>query len=184
MPALKRNSKLLRKVFAFTAPLRPSTNRLWSAHVVVPPDVVSKLSAAGSKRVVCTLNDANTFQCAIVAYRRGLWVITVNQSLRRVLGLQFEDDVRVTLRPDASTYGHAMPPELAEALRQDGDGRRFFKALTLGRQRTLLYIVNSVKDPAKRAHRAAVILRHLRENRGLLRYRQLADQLKVNRRPA
>lgn len=184
MPPLKRNPKRQPAGLGFVSRLSPSTNKLWSAHVLVPPHIVSELSTTGSKRVVCTLNDATTFQCALVAYRRGQWVVTVNQSLRRSLGLRLDDEIRVVLRPDMSAYGHAVSPEFAEALRQDPDGRSFFKALTLGRQRTLLYIVNAVKDPAKRAHRASVILRHLRENDGALRYRQLADQLRVIRRPS
>lgn len=178
MPASRRGTKPRPDNLTFVSPLHSSTNRLWSAHVAVPTKVVTTLAATGSKRVVCTLNDSATFQCAIVAYRRGQWVITVNRTLQRSLGLEIGDEVRVSLTPDKSEYGHAMPSELAEALRQDPAARAFFKALTLGRQRTLLYIINAVKDPAKRAHRAVMILRHLRQNDGVLRYRQLAEQLR------
>lgn len=167
----------------FTAPLCASTNKLWGAHVVVPPAIVRTVTASGSRRIVCTLNGTETFQAALVAYRRGQWVVSVNQTLRRTLGAEIGDDIRVSLSPDQSRYGHAMPPELAEALAQDPEARTYFDALTLGRQRTLLYIINSVKDPLKRAHRAAVILRHLTMNRGALRYRELGAQLRSNRSP-
>jgi hypothetical protein len=182
MPPPKRKPNRRVGAVAITSHLRLSMNKLWSAHVDVPPTVVSKLTSTGSRRVVCTLNGAATFTCALVAYRRGEWVVTVNRTLQRTLGLSLDDEVSVSLASDPNEFGHAMPAELAESLRQDPEARARFKALTLGRQRTLLYIVNVVKDPAKRAYRAAVILRHLRENDGVLRYRQLAHQLRVIRR--
>lgn len=165
----------------FWGVLSPSTNRLWAAHVAVPPSVVSALQRSGSRRVRCTYNGTTTVQCALVAYRRGQWVVTVNQTLRRSLKLAFGDRVQVEVRSDDSPYGHAMPAELAEALRQSKEGRQYFNALTLGRQRTLLYIVNSVKDPLRRAHRSAVIVRHLCANQGTLRYRELAEQMRTGR---
>jgi antitoxin component of MazEF toxin-antitoxin module len=162
----------------FTTKLAVSSNRLWSAHVVIPATITKKIAATGSRRVVCTLNGAATFTCALVAYRRGEWVVTVNRTLQRTLGLSISDKVRVSLINDPSEYGHEMPAEFAESLKQDPEARTLFKVLTLGRQRTLLYIVNAVRDPAKRALRSAVILRHLRQNDGDLRYRQLAEQLR------
>lgn len=180
MPPRKPNPNRKDGAVAFTSHLRRSTNKLWSAHVYVPPDVASRLTSAGSRRVVCTLNGTATFTCALVAYRRGEWVVAVNRTLQRTLGLSLDDKVRVSLASDPSEYGHAMPAELAEGLKQDPEARALFRALTLGRQRTLLYIVSAVKDPAKRALRSAVILRHLRQNDGVLRYRQLAEQLRAH----
>ncbi len=166
---------------SFVSTLQRSTNRLWAAHLPVPVTAVRRLSSQGSRRVVCTLNGSKTFRCALVPYASGRWVITVNQSLRRSLSLEFGDRVEVGLTSDESRYGHPMPPELAEAMRQDTVARAYFNALTMGRQRTLLYIVNGVKDPVRRAHRATVILRHLSKNRGVLRYRELAGELKSPR---
>jgi hypothetical protein len=168
-------------VHRFSAVLSPSTNKLWTAHLPVPPAIVEAITHTGSRRVRCTFNGTATTQCALVAYRRGQWVVTINQRLRQSLRLTMGDRVQVEMRPDASPYGHAMPAELAETLRQNAEGRRYFKALTLGRQRTLLYIVNAVKDPVKRAHRSAVIVRHLCDHQGVLQYRKLAEQLRTGR---
>ena len=172
---------ITKRPISFVSTLQRSTNRLWGAHLPVPVTAVRRLSSKGSRRVVCALNGSKTFRCAVLPYSPGRWVVTVNQTLRRSLGLDFGDRVEVSLTPDESRYGHPMPSELAEAIHQDPVARAYFNALTMGRQRTLLYIVNGVKDPLRRAHRATVILRHLTKNQGELRYRELAGDLRSAR---
>jgi len=71
-----------------------------------------------------------------------------------------------------------VPAELSELFRQDREGNRLFHSLTPGRQRTLLYIVGSARDAETRAWRASLVIRHLRENRGKVQYRQLYQSLK------
>jgi len=158
--------------------LERSTNRLWGAHVGVPANIVQRMLESGSRRVVCTLNDAETFQCALIPRGRGQYVITVNKTLRTRLRLSFGDEVRVRLAPDASSHVHPIPEELTLCLAQDREGRQWFQALTLGRQRTLLYIINRAKDPGKRIHRSLVILRHLKSTGGTIDYKRLTLQLR------
>ena len=161
-----------------TAPLERSTNRLWGAHLAVPANLTERLLNAGSRRVVCTLNDAATFQCALIPRGRGQYVITVNKSLRDRLKVNFGDDVSFELSPDTSSHGHPIPSEWKAALAQDREGRALFQALSLGRQRTLLYIINRAKDPDKRIHRSLVILGHLKAQHGTIDYKKLTVQLR------
>jgi uncharacterized protein YdeI (YjbR/CyaY-like superfamily) len=92
------------------------------------------------------------------------------------------DEVRVAVQRDESTYGLPVPEEMAEVLAQDKEGDKLFHALTRGKQRTLLYIVGSVKQSDKRIHRSLVIVKHLKDTGGAINYRQLGKALQASRR--
>lgn len=131
----------------------------------------------GSRRVVCTLNDAETFQCALMPYA-GDFFIMVNKRIRARLQIEQGDTVAVMLEKDESRYGLPMPEEFREVLNQDPDGDRMFHALTAGKQRSLLYYVGKVKDIDKRIHACLIIVEHLRENEGKIVGDQLYHELK------
>jgi hypothetical protein len=133
-----------------------------------------------SRRVVCALNGHTPYQTALLPVGDGRFVLRVNKKLRDALRLRFGSEVTVRLTPDTSEYGLPMPPELKEVFAQDPDGRKAFLGLTKGRQRTLLYIVGSVKDPEKRAFRAIIVARHLKENDGKIDYRRLDRMFKAH----
>lgn len=166
----------------FTAVLERSDNKLWGAHLRVPETVAALASGPKDRRVRCRLNGEAEYQCAMVPFGGGRYVLTVNKSLRERLGLAIGSSVRVSIRRDESEYGLPVPEELAELFRQDTTGRKLFHALTKGKQRTLLYIIGKPKDPDVRARHAVTILRHLQSNSGAINYRQLAAALKGPRR--
>lgn len=163
---------------SFHSPVELSTNRLWGAHVEVPRDVVAALTVDGSKRVVFSVNDSPEIQRALLPQKGGRHVLTLNKPMRDRLRLKSGMRVSVRVRKDESTYGLPMPEEFEELLRQDKDGDRIFHALTRGKQRTLLYIIDSAKDVGKRLDRANVILRHLKANKGNILYRKLGEEMK------
>jgi hypothetical protein len=164
--------------YRFASTLERSDNKLWGCHFRVPARIAKWLVDSKSRRVVCSLNGRAEYQCAIQTFGRGVKVITVNKKLRDTLGLSYGMEVHVVLRRDTSTYGLPLPEEFQELLRQDPEGDRLFHALTRGKQRTLLYIVGSVKDSEKRTGQAITIIRHLKTNNGKINYRQLGAMLK------
>lgn len=162
----------------FTSILERSNNRLWGCHFDVPRRIAKQLIDGGSRRVFCRLNDSVEYQCALLPHGDGSFVIIVNKNLRVTLGLSFGMEVRVSLRKDRSEYGLPMPEELKELLRQDRKGNTLFHALTRGKQRTLLYIVGTVKNQEKRLTRAITVVDHLKANRGKINYKRLSASLK------
>lgn len=165
----------------FTSILEKSGNKLWGAHVRVPTGVVKRLSDLNERRVVCTLNGSKKYQTALLPFGNGVFIIRVNKKLRDALGLDFGSKVQVSLTKDSSEYGLPLPEELQELLLQDSEGNKLFHALTRGKQRTLLYIVDSVKNPEKRIMRALVIVKHLKSNKGTIDYRKLGAMMKKPR---
>lgn len=166
------------KPLRFTAILEKSTNKLWGSHLQVPKSIAEKLVRGGSRRVLRTLNGSEAHQCALLPYGNGSFVLSVNKKWCDALHIQIGSEVRVGLQRDESTYGLPVPAELKELFRQDEEGNRLFHALTSGRQRTLLYIIGSARNPDARAWTASGIIRHLRDNNGKINYRQLNQSLK------
>lgn len=146
--------------------------------IPVSKEIADKLAFTGKgRRVVCTLNGAETYQCALMPYQ-GSYFMMVNKRVRTCLGIVPGDMVAVELIHDDSTYGLPMPEEFREVLNQDPDGDRMFHALTAGKQRSLLYYVGKIKDIDKRIHACLVIVEHLRENEGKIVGDQLYHELK------
>jgi len=164
------------KQFRFTSVLEKSDNKLWGAHFHVPAAAAKAFGK--DRRVVCTLNGRHKRQCAILPHGKGAFVITVNKSQRTLLALDFGEEINVSLTKDKNTYGLPLPEELKELLRQDNEGNSLFEALTPGRKRTLLHIIDSVKNSDKRLLRAIAIVQHLKINKGKINYKQLYGLLK------
>lgn len=166
------------KLLLFTATLEKSNNKLWGSHVRVPNSIALKLVDPKSRRVIRTLNGSAEHQCALLPFGDGVFVLSVNKHWCDALHLEIGSEVRVGLRKDNSKYGLPVPEELEEYFRQDKEGSRLFHALTIGRQRTLLYMIGSSRTPDARAWKASIIVRHLRDNNGKIHYRELFNALK------
>ena len=144
--------------------------------LLVTKDIVAKLGFDGKyRRVVCTINDGEAFQCALLPWG-DLFYIIVNQKKR--LGMVAGDIVRVLLVKDESKYGLPMPEEFEEVLKQDPDGDRLFHALTAGKQRSILYQLSKPKDIDARIHQALLVVDHLKENDGKIIDKVLYEELK------
>lgn len=164
----------------FTSVLEDFNTRLWSFHITVP-EAVGKVFVEGKdRRVVCTLNDAESFQCALMPKGDGAFFININKKLRDKLGLKLGMRVEVSLEKDDSPYGLPMPEEFLELLQLDEEGDRLFHALTPGKQRNLLYIIGSAKSSDKRIARSLAIVDHLKAQGGKIDFKQLYQDLKAN----
>ena len=156
-------------------------------HVLrVPKSKVVSFGFKGNlRRVVCTLNGTETFNCALFP-SRGDYLITLNKKLREKLAVEVGDAVSIELEKDASKYGMPMPEEFAEVLRQDSEGDRLFNALSPGNQRLMLKLIVFVKDVDKRIARALAGIELLKRSDGVFDYhaQHLAMRLVSSRNPA
>lgn len=131
----------------------------------------------GTRRIVCTINGTESFQCALLP-SDGDFVIVVNKVKRTKLGIGDGDKILVEIRQDDSKYGLPMPEELQEVLNQDPAGDKLFHALTAGKQRSMLYFIGKVKDIDRRIHAALVFVEHLKKNEGRIVFERLQEELK------
>lgn len=152
------------KSIKFNTTLERSPEMSGWQFLVIEKKIADKLSFTGQyKRVTCSINGTDSFQCALMP-SSGRFYIIVNKKKRDALGIVAGDKVAVELVIDESKYGLPMPPEFREVLKQDRAGDKAFHALTPGKQRSLLYFLGNIKDIDKRIHQALVIIEHLKEN--------------------
>ncbi len=164
----------------FKSVLDKFEGNLWSYHVIIPAEMALEyILNENDRRVICTLNDKITFQCALMHKGNGDYFINVNKKIREALNLNLGNEVAIKLQKDHSEYGLPMPEEFKETLLQDEEGDKLFHSLSQGKQRTLIYIAGSVKDTQKRINRAIVILTHLKITKGKINFKQLNEMFKI-----
>ena len=148
-------------------------------YLPVPKDAVKHFAFKGNlRRVICTLNESETFNCALFPSREN-YLISLNKKMRDRLGIAVGDNVRLTLEKDESKYGMPMPEEFAEVLRQDPDGDRLFNELSPGNQRIMLQLVVYVKDVDRRIARALAGIELLKRSEGKFDYRIQHDSMRL-----
>ncbi len=145
----------------------------------VPRELVAPFEFKGNlRRVICTLNGVETFNCSLFP-SQGNYFLTLNKKLRDRLGLMIGDRVKVDLKKDESKYGMPMPEEFAEVLRQDPEGDRLFNDLSPGDQRLMLKLIVFVKDTDKRIARALAGIELLRRSNGKFDYHDQHLAMKI-----
>lgn len=146
--------------------------------LIIEPKVVEKFGFEGkSKRVLCSIKNAEPFPCALMPWG-DIFYIMVNKLRRAELGLNVGDTVDVVLEKDESKYGMPMSAELQEVLRQGPEGSNLFHKLTAGKQRSMIWFIGKIKDIDKRIHTALIFVEHLKKNEGKIVHDQLRDELK------
>jgi bifunctional DNA-binding transcriptional regulator/antitoxin component of YhaV-PrlF toxin-antitoxin module len=173
------------KPVTFTAELVTSHGTPVYHFLRFPKEVVKHFGFKGNlRRVICTLNGAETFNCVLFP-KDAHYSIALNKKLRDKLGLTVGDTVEIYLERDESRYGYPMPEEFAEVLRQDPAGNAMFEALSPGNQRIMLKLIDLNKDVDHRITRSLVGLELLKRNGGKFDYHMLDDgmRLAVSARP-
>ncbi len=168
----------MNSLILFTAKLDRFNSNLWHFHFIVPSKIAKKFIEGNNRRVVCTLNETETFQAALMHLGDGDYFINVNKKLRDKLKINDGDDVQVSLQKDESEYGLPMPEELSELLKMDDEGNKVFHSLTIGKQRTMLHFIGTPKNMDIRIRRAICVVEHLKSHHGKIVYKELMDAVK------
>lgn len=164
----------------FTAQLQEFDNQLaslWKSHIAIPEEIANSLISEGDRRVVCTINEEHKMHCALMSSQE-YWYIMLSKNVRSKLNLKNGSIIQVHIETDTSEYGMEMPEELLETFNQEPEALEFFKELTPGKQRTLIYIVNKVKNTDSRLRKALAIADHLNEVGSKLDFKKLNETIK------
>ncbi len=167
----------------FVAVLQQFDSDLWGHHFMVPQEIATRLVESHGKRVICTINDTLSYQCALMPMCGGEYFININKINRSKLGIDIGSLLQIELQPDTSKYGLPMSEEFEEVLRQDEVGSAYFHALTPGKQRTLIHYAGNVKSSAIKVRRSMVVMEHLVMHEGVIDFKALNEEMKeANRR--
>jgi hypothetical protein len=104
--------------------------------------------------------------------------VLINKKMVDKMALQVGDDVEMSIEKDHSKFGHEVPESFQNLLDQDEEGRRFFENLTMGKQRSLIYLIGTVKSIDSQINKGLAILHHLRMTQGQLDFKQLNALIK------
>lgn len=161
----------------FVGKLEKFDSHLWQYHIPVPEEIATTYIEGENRRVYCTLNGQHRIQCALMK-SQSYWYVLVNKEIRNKLSIEEGDTIKVLLEKDHTEFGHDMPEELQVMLDQDEEGNHYFRKLTPGKQRSLVYLVVKVKNSDSRLRKSLAILYHLKEVKGALDFKMLNETIK------
>lgn len=147
----------------------------WEKHIPIPDAIFTEMiKIAVDKRIVCTINNRLSFHCAMMP-KGSFHYILVNNETCKKLKLQVNDQVEVEIIKDDSKYGMNISEELEEVLFSDPEGSLLFHKLTLGKQRSLIHIINKIKSSQIKIEKSFVVLEHLKRQKGVLDFKKLNE---------
>lgn len=145
------------------------------------PEEIAEQFMENDRRVICTFSDEVKSHAALMPAGNGRYFINVNKEIQKKLKLVEGADVAVCLETDDSKYGIPMPEEMDELLKIDDEASGWFHSLTMGKQRSLLYLIGKPKNSDTRLKKAIVITEYLKRVRGKLDFKELNEAFKENR---
>ena len=152
---------------------------LYPLQFYVPNDIVKALKDEKVKRLHISINNHTSIAGSLISGGSHQYYIKINKSQMKEMSLAIGDTASLKITPDESKYGMPLPEEFAEIWEIDDEAKQFFHSLPPGKQRNLIYIVNSVKNIDTRARKATTIMEHLKINNGKLDFKILNESMKV-----
>ena len=155
-----------------TSTLENFHNKLWSYYVPIPKEIGDRFVEGDNRRVLCSINGCDPLHSALM-HKDGEYTIYVNTELKKKLKVEEGDKVEIVLEKDTSEFGIPMPESFQVLLAQDDEGRVYFQSLSMGKQRSLIYIVQKVKNVDSQLAKGLAIMHHLKEAKGNLDFKRL-----------
>jgi len=129
----------------------------------VPREVVERLGPSKRPAVLVTVG-SHTYR-STVAVMDGEFMLPVSAEVREHAGVAAGDEVDVELELDTAPREVTLPDDLARALADDREARRFYDGLSYSNQRRHVLAVEGAKTPETRERRIAKAVEMLREGR-------------------
>lgn len=161
----------------FKTTLECFENNIWGYHLPVSTTVADDFIEGNDRRIICTINGIVKQYCALMPHH-GEYYILMNKANRTKLQISIGDEVEVSIEKDRSKYGRPIPESFQVLLDQDDEGSRLFHALTPGKQRSLIYLVEKVKNIDSQLNKGMAILDHLKEMNGTIEFKALNAKIK------
>ncbi|WP_228693474.1 YdeI/OmpD-associated family protein [Lunatimonas sp.] len=165
------------ETITFSSSLMDFHSTLWRFHIPVPDPIANSYMEGDNRRVLVWVENSPKLHLALMKHS-DYWFVLINKALVTSLSIREGQTLQVRMEKDRSTYGHEMPVELQEILHQDEAAHAYFHALTMGKQRALIYLVSKVKNSQSRLNKALAISSHLVESKGNLDFKQLNEKIK------
>jgi len=137
-------------------------------HITIPLEILQQTftdADTGSiyhQRFEITINDQVSWKGGTLALGNDAAYITFSNPRMKKLHVREGDTVNVLLVRDFSKYGFDVPEEFEELLRQDDIARERFESLSMGKRRSIIYLILQVKSSQKRIEKSIFLLENLK----------------------
>jgi bacteriocin resistance YdeI/OmpD-like protein/uncharacterized protein DUF1905 len=129
----------------------------------VPPEVVESLGKGRRPPVRVTIN-GYTYR-STVAVMGGVYMVGVSAENREGAGVKGGDELDIDIELDADKREVTVPPDLAEALDNDADARKFFDSLSYSNKSRHVLSIEGAKTAETRQRRIEKALGLFREGK-------------------
>lgn len=169
-------------MWQFESPLQNfDSSNVWGGHVIVDDDIVQDIKSQKFTRLVCTVNQKESYHCSLLSKGDGTYYVMVNKTIQKKIKAVIGEKLAIELKEDTSKYGMPMPDEMAEIMAQDPDVDTLFHNLSPGKQRSLLYIIGKPKTTESRIKKAVLITRYMAEVDGKIDFAEMNEFIKSNK---
>jgi hypothetical protein len=131
--------------------------------IQVPDDVVAALGSSKKPPVRVTIRDT-TYRTTVAVVGEA-FMIPISEEIRKKAGIAAGDELEVEIEPDLEPREVTVPPDLADALAQDVDAKRFFEGLSYSNKRRFVLSIEDAKTAETRQRRILKAITMLREGR-------------------
>ena len=147
-------------------------NNLWSYYLPIPKEIGDQFIEDGNRRVKCIIQGLDPIHGALMP-SGDIYTIYINNKAQKKLGIEEGGEIEIELEKDTSEFGFPVPESFEVLLAQDEEGNEYFRQLTKGKQRSLIYLVQKVKNIDSQLAKGLAIMHHLKEAKGVLDFKRL-----------
>jgi Domain of unknown function (DUF1905) len=154
-------------------------SNLWGYYLPVPLDIALAYKSAKITRLICHIPILNhQMPCAIMPRGDDRFFIMFNKESIKKFKLREGIPLEITLTEDTSEFGMPLCEELEILFAEDPDFDHYFRKLTPGKQRNIIYYVGKPKSSDLRIRTAIVFANHLKSRAGNLDFKILHQEMK------
>ncbi len=129
----------------------------------VPPAIVAALGKGKRPPVLVTIN-GHTYRNTVAVYG-DTYMLGVAADHRAAAGIQAGDEIEVDLELDTAPREVEVPGDLAAALDDAPEAKRFFETLSYSNKRRITLSIDDAKTPETRQRRIDKSVRELEQGR-------------------
>ncbi len=115
-------------------------------YLTIPAEVIKQFEQKRQTRLLCTIEEKYTFQCGLNHLGDGNFFIIISSQKMKDIGRKLGDKIRFEIQQDPNPLGVDIPEVLEAMLEQDEELRSIFENFSLGKQRSVIFAIQKIKN--------------------------------------
>lgn len=131
-----------------------------AAYVEVPFDVKEVYGTKGQVKIWATF-DGFPYQGSLAPMGTGSHVLGIRKDIRKAIGKNFGEAVKVTIKPDLEPRTVTLPVDLEKVLTENPEAKLVFNKLSFTHQKEYVQWIEEAKKPETRQRRLEKLIEKL-----------------------